>query len=260
VYALGVVVNKIKLILKISNMKKIHLFLIVTIVISFSACKKTDDTVVTPPYKCATCKTTPDAMAANDGSNKGIYKGVVLGSSGTIVFDLQNNGTTITAVMVIDGTTANLSSTVDVVEGQPYVAPFSGTLNGQPVSITFSIGTIGQNPTVTTSSIPGHPNSSFAIVKENSTSLLECFEGTAVAGSETHTFNLILSRGLKVYKGAEKLIGASSSKSFNGNINTANELIDAASNKSIGKLTSDKLDGVFAGGTGPVTVSSKRTF
>jgi hypothetical protein len=149
---------------------------IVTSSVIAISCSKSDDTASTPAYTCTTCKTTPDATAANDASNKGVYKGVIIGSSGTIKFDLQ--GTTITAVMVLDGVTATLTSTVNVVAGQTYVAPFTGTLGGQAVSITFSVGATGQNPTVTTSSIPGHPSSTFSIIKETSASLIECFEGT----------------------------------------------------------------------------------
>ena len=102
-------------------MKKQNLLLALLAILSFSACKKSDDTAA-PAYTCTTCKTTPDALAANDASSKGIYKGVVIGSSGTIIINIANGGTTITAVMVIDGVTVNLTSAVAWVAGQPYVA------------------------------------------------------------------------------------------------------------------------------------------
>ena len=229
--------------------------------ILFVSCKK-DSKKEDSSYTCATCKTTPDAMAANDASNKGIYKGVVIGSTGTIKFDLANSGTTITAVMVLDGVTANLTSTVSIVAGQTYVAPFTGSLNGQPVSLTFSVNATGQNPTITTSSIAGHPNSSFTIIKETSASLLECFEGTySTTRPEAGTFNLILSRGLKLFGGASRKDGSTTSNAFNGTINANNELIDASSNKSIATLTGDNLSATFVDGNGAtVTVKGKRTF
>lgn len=245
-------------------MKKLHFVLTAFALLSFYACKKNSSPVdpALPPYTCTTCKTTPDASAANNTSNKGVYKGVVIGSTGHIMFDLQNNGTTITAVMVIDGTTVNLTSAVSIVAGQTYVGPFTGTLSGQAVSITFSVGSIGENPTVTSSSIPGHPGSSFSIIKETSASLIECFEGSySTTKPETSTFNLILSRGLKVHKGASRKDGTTTSNSFDGTINANNELIDASSNKSLAKLSGDNLAAAFVDGNGStVTVKGKRTF
>ncbi|HEX6915738.1 MAG TPA: hypothetical protein VF145_10885, partial [Chitinophagaceae bacterium] len=94
------------------------------------ACKKDSEEAV---YKCASCKTTPDAVAAHDASSKGVYKGVVIGSSGTVVFDIMNGGNTITAKLTIDGTVVNLTATQTWVNGQPYVSAFTGTMNGQPV-------------------------------------------------------------------------------------------------------------------------------
>lgn len=234
---------------------------IVTIATGAVSCKKSP-TTTTPAYTCAACKTTPDAVASNDGSNKGVYKGVVIGSTGTIMFNLANSGTTITATMVIDGVTVNLNSAVSIVAGQTYVAPFTGTLNGSAVSITFSVSSIGANPTVTTSSIPGHPTSSFAIIKETSASLVECFEGTySTTKPETGTFNVILSRGLKLHGGASRKDGSTTSNSFNGTINANNELIDVPSNNYLATLSGDVLSGKFVDGNGStVNVTGKRTF
>jgi hypothetical protein len=243
-------------------MKKIHLFLLAATAVSFSACKKTNDITATPTYKCATCKTTPDAVAANDASNKGIYKGVMIGSTGTIVFNLANSGTTITALMVIDAVTINLTSTVSIIAGQTYVAPFTGILSGSPVSITFSVGAIGANPTVTTSSIPGHPGSVFSIIKENSAYLLECFEGIySTTKPETGTFNFMLSRGLKVYSGVSRKDNSTGTGTFDGTINANNELLDNSAQKVFGKLVGDNMVGTFLDSNGStVTVNSKRTF
>ena len=89
--------------------------------LTFASCKRQNRN--NPPYSCAACVRQPDALAANDASSKGIYKGIVIGSSGTIMFDIANNGTSITALMVIDGTTVNLASSVSWVAGQPYISP-----------------------------------------------------------------------------------------------------------------------------------------
>lgn len=245
-------------------MKKIiYSFLTIVIITTVTiSCKKSESTPSTPAYTCATCKSTPDAVVANDGSNKGVYKGVVIGSTGTIMFNLANSGTTINALMVIDGVTVNLTSAVSIVAGQTYVAPFTGTLNGSAVSITFSVSSIGANPTVTTSSIPGHPSSSFAIIKETSASLVECFEGSySTTKPQKGTFNLILSRGLKLHSGASRKDGTTTSNPFNGIINANNELIDASSSNYLATLSGDNLSGKFVDDNGStVTVTAKRTF
>ena len=144
-------------------------------VVVFS-CSKDDSKA--PAYTCVSCHDTPDALVANDADVKGVYKGIVVGSTGTLSIDIQNGSSTITATMVLDGITAILTSNVATVAGQAYVAPFTGTYNGSPISITFSVGLGGATPTMVTSDIPGHPNATFQIYKETSTSLIEAFQGT----------------------------------------------------------------------------------
>ena len=243
-------------------MKKIHLIIAAVTMLSFTACKKSEDKV-TPPaaYKCATCKTTPDALAANNSSSKGVYKGVMIGSTGTIMFDIANNGNTITAVLIIDGITVNLTSAVTWVSGQSYTAPFTGTLNGTTVTINFSVGLSGGTPTVTSSNIPGHPTASLNIIKETSSNLLECFEGTyATTLPETGIFNLMISRSLNTWTAVSRKTGTTTSNVGNGTI-TDNKLIDPSqNNRVIGVLNMDGLNGSFVDANGKtVTVTGKRT-
>lgn len=240
-------------------MKKLQFLLATTAILSFSACKKSDSTAVTL-YTCTTCKTTPDAKAANDGSSKGIYKGVMIGSSGTIMFDIANNGSTITAVMVVDGITVNLTANITWVAGQPYVAPFTGTLSGSAVSITFSIGALGQTPTIVSSNIPGHPNATFTIIKETSNSLVECFEGTySTTRPETGIFNLILSRTALIFGGASRKTGTTTSGGFDGTISN-NHLYETVTHTDFGTLNADQLDGSFTDSNGSiVTITGRRT-
>ncbi|MER3464974.1 MAG: hypothetical protein C4329_11740, partial [Chitinophagaceae bacterium] len=73
----------------------------------FTACKKDekkDDT-----YTCTTCKSTPDALAANDNTSKGVYKGTLIGSSGTIMFNIMNGVSNISAILTVDGISATLT-------------------------------------------------------------------------------------------------------------------------------------------------------
>ena len=243
-------------------MKKLHLLIATIAILSLNACKKDGDTVDPPAaYKCVTCKTTPDAVAANNSSCKGIYKGVIIGSTGTIVFDIANNGSAITAVMVINGVTVNLTSNVTWVAGQAYSAPFTGVLNGAPVAINFSVGISGGTPTVTSSNIPGHPDASLNIIKETSGNLVECFEGTySTTRPETGIFNMIVLRTLNSWTAVSRKAGSQTSNTGNGTISD-NKLIDPSQNNgSIGTLNVDGINGSFVSTDGKtVTITGRRT-
>lgn len=243
-------------------MKKLNILLVLAVMaMSFTACKK-DKGSNTSDYTCTTCKTVPDAIAANNTSSKGIYKGVIIGSSGTISFNVANNGAAITALMIIDGTTVNLTSAITWVSGQPYVADFTGVLNGAAVTIHFSVSTDGTNPIVTSSNIPGHPNATLNIVKETSTSLIECFEGIYNSSKpETGTFNIILSRSLGLWTGVARAAGTTSTSNAGTGSITNNNLIDPSqNNKSIGTLNGDALNGSFVDNNGrTITIKGKRT-
>lgn len=224
----------------------------------FTSCKKSSDQTDTS-YKCTTCKATPDALAANDGSSKGIYKGIIVGSSGTITFDIMNNGSTISATAVLDGTTIALTSSISWQNGSAYIAPFTGTLNGAPVSITFSVNANGGSPSVTASNIPGHPNAQLMVIKETSTSLVECFEGTyQTSRSEKGTFNILLSRAAKLWGGVSREDGSNEPEDVDGTINGNNELI--MDGTTIGTLSGDQINGKFTDSDGTlITFSGKRT-
>ena len=184
----------------------------------FTGCSKKSSSSPAPAsYTCTTCITAPEAVAANDNSSKGIYKGVIVGSSGTIKFSIMNGDSTIKAYMVIDGVKDTLTASVAWTSGAAYVSPFTGTLNGQPVSITFSIDANGGNPTVTSMNIPGHADAVLTLSKETSSNLIECFEGSIqdLTTGETGTFDLMLSVSLKKW-GAEVMVSGKSASSVSG--------------------------------------------
>jgi hypothetical protein len=177
-----------------STMKKLltpAFVLLAILSIMVSGCKKDDET--SDAYTCTACTQTPDALAANDASSAGVYKGALLGSSGTINIILLNGGTTNTALVSFDGGTATLT-TQDLSQwtaGQPiYNALFSGVTNtGDSVAAYFSVDANGQNPTVQVL-IPGH-TVVVDVYKELSTSLVKAFEGT-YTGDNQGGFNVIL--------------------------------------------------------------------
>ncbi|MBS1639483.1 MAG: hypothetical protein JST94_06955 [Bacteroidetes bacterium] len=222
------------------------------------SCKKSDDST---PYTCTTCSQTPDAVAANDASSKGIYKGTIIGSSGTIKFDIANNNSTITATLIIDGTTVTLTSTVVPTSSGVYIAPFTGILNGQPISITFSVNSNGSSPSITTSNIPGHPNSVFSIAKETSSALVRCFEGTYhnAGNNEDGTFNILVSTIVKGWVGKSRAKGGSSATDINGTY--ANNILywGQGTTTQIATVNGDTFEGTFNDGSGNITVKGKRT-
>jgi hypothetical protein len=243
-------------------MKRVIICLMVlSSVITIGSCKKDKDDNSNPSsnYKCTSCVSTPDAVAANDGSSKGVYKGILIGSTGTIEFAVMNGTNDITATMVIDGTTVTLTSSIQWANGSPYVAPFTGQLNGQPVAITFSVQQDGSNPQILSSDIPGHPNASFTLVKETSNALIECFEGTyTTTRPESGTFNILLSRALGKFGGEARENGQTETDDVSGTINNGS-LVDE-NGHTLGTLSGDNISGSFQDSNGnTVTITGKRT-
>ncbi|WP_309612584.1 hypothetical protein [Flavobacterium sp.] len=214
-------------------------------------------------YTCATCHDTPEALVANDGSAKGIYKGTEVGSSGTLSINIQNGSSTITGVMVLDGESVILTSSVAYVDGAAYVAPFTGVFDGSPISITFSVAIGGLTPLVTASNIPGHPDATFTLYKETSTSLIEVFEGTYTkTGGETGVFNILLSRALNKWGGValNDEPGSEPDDDIDGTINASNQLIVTGNGVNIGTISGDEIHGSFVdGNSATINITGHRT-
>jgi hypothetical protein len=214
-------------------------------------CKKTSSSTTpsTPLISCASCITAPEAKPENDNSSKGTYKGVIVGSSGTIKFDIGNSDNTIRAFMVIDGIKDTLTATVKWVAGVSYISSFTGMLGGQPVSINFSVDANGGSPTVTSMSIPGHPNAALTMSKETSDNLIECFEGTVsdITTGETGTFDMMLSTKLKKWSAQVRMSGKTSSSGVDGVIDgTKLSFDDGKGSTGSATLSGDKIiDGTW---------------
>ena len=169
-------------------MKKQILFALLAATSLVYSCKKDDNK--SEPYKCATCTTSPDAKAAYDNSSAGVYKGVLVGSSGTIALYLMNGDSVVKALVAFDGKSAILT-TNDLSNWNPgeaiSVAQFTGVIDGQNISAIFSVDANGQNPNVLVN-IPGH-NVTVGLYKETSTALVRNFEGT-YKGDDEGIFNM----------------------------------------------------------------------
>jgi len=181
--------------LKLPPLKIIQVLLV--IIVTFSACKK-DSEVGDDDYICTSCASAPMAVSANNTINKGVYKGVLIGSTGSLIFNIQNTTNTITGTMVIDGKVVDLTcEAVDLDVSTDFEASFTGTLNGHLVIIRFHVAKDGTNPTIVSATIPEHPDAVFLVAKETSDALLECYEGTyTITGdwTEEGTYNLLVAR------------------------------------------------------------------
>ncbi len=161
------------------------------------------------------------------------------------MFDIMNRGNTITATLVIHGVQTTLTSYVQWTANAPYVGNFTGTMNGSPVSIKFSIDMDGTNPVVTSADIPGHPNAVFDVIKETSKNLVECFNGTySTTKPETRTFNMLLSRTAKIFGGIARKDGTSERNEFGGSIDASNQLL-GKDGKVLATLDGDVISGSF---------------
>lgn len=158
------------------------------IVLGLSACKDDDG-----PYTCSSCVDSPEALSVNNSSGKGIYKGVVMGSSGTIKFNISNNDNTISGILVIDDKTIPL--TTEAVFDDGLEGYFNGHMNeDDDVQIYFVVNGNGESYDAQVVSLPGHTNVTIQIAKELSIYLIEGFQGTYTSSADGGVFNLLLYR------------------------------------------------------------------
>lgn len=213
--------------------KKIILSTFIFTVLTIFSCSKKD----TPTNNNLT--DTPAAKAQYDATNLGIYKGVFVGSSGTIVIDISNSGT-LTATLKIDGVTYNFTTNQTVQINQPTTLNFSNGSN----SFTFTVSANGTNPTITNLIINGHPNAAILVVKETSTSIVKCYEGT-FTGGDNGTFNAV------IYNSTIKALARSNvfNKNSEANGTVTNNQIAATGTVSTGATFAGTLNGNSFTGT-----------
>ena len=202
-------------------MKKIILVLLIG-VLTFSC--SSDST------SSSSLSNTPEAKAMYDSSNYGIYKGVFVGSSGSVYININNDGT-IFATLVIDGTTFNYTTT----ESATLNSIISGlTFTNGSSSFDFNVDASGNFATITNITINGHPNANMSVTKEFSDTLVKCYIGS-YSGDDTGVFNLIVSGGeinglaksnsgsetidLEGYETNNVISGAFNGGTFSGNVN-----------------------------------------
>lgn len=138
-----------------------------------------------------TLVTYPDADAAHDEKSGGVYKGVIIGSTGTVKIILQHD--TISAEVTIDGETKVMTPQNMPVGWTSGYALEEVVFAADDWTLTFSVSTNGHNPYVSSVSIPGHTDVAVHIVKEQSTTLVRAFEGSFGKGDSIWgTMNFVL--------------------------------------------------------------------
>jgi|JI6StandDraft_1071083.scaffolds.fasta_scaffold17708_3 hypothetical protein len=158
-------------------------FSIILILTLFSSCKKENN------YN--TFSDTPQANAAFDNSSSGIYKGVFIGSSGTIVMDIGNTtkDSNIVRITIDKQPFVFIQSRIQLLPNDSILIDFKNK-NTDDDFFTFKTDKNGIFAKITNVHITGHPNIQFVVQKELSTRIVKCFEGS-LGGDDNGVINAI---------------------------------------------------------------------
>ena len=127
-------------------------------------------------YKQGT-STSKETKAELDNTNFGLYKGVIVGSSGTIRMEI-NNGDVLTPLRIdfnINNRGEMMFPSSTFTKGEAIV---DATFTGYSSSLTFSVDADGKNPVISNFYVEGHDTVMAIVYKEKSKDVVTCFEGT----------------------------------------------------------------------------------
>lgn len=108
-----------------------------------------------------------------DLSNFGLYRGVFVGSKGTVTVNIMNDNN-VNATFRVDGSEYKFGTTQVIQQNQATTINFAGGGN----SFTFSAAADGSNPVISNLVFTGHPNAKAVILKSLSNSWADIFECT----------------------------------------------------------------------------------
>lgn len=226
---------------------RIHLLMtLAAFAISALSCSS-EDTVPASSFSSS-----PDAAAAEDSKSGGVYKGVIVGSSGAFAVVLQNGIKRIR--VTLDGETRDLTTTSldSWVSGDPLKTVLFASGDWQAM---FSVGAAGNVPSISFA-IPGHANPQVAIFKEVSTAQVRTFEGS-YSGTSSGTWNFI-TQG-PALTGVSRSTDGGTTLTFYGLVNGNSINLDIVNGT--GTISGDNVSGTWtdAGGGGSGTWTGKRS-
>lgn len=205
--------------------------LLTTLILSLCilACKKKDNTPDDKqPGTDHGFVTAPEAVAAEDNKSGGVYKGVLVGSTGYVKIIMQSGTRSVTVTM--DGVTKNLDMVSFIPENWSSGQAITDALfSKDDWKIQFSVDADGNNPKVV-AVIPGHDNIFVTITKEMSVTQVKTFEGTITyQGVSTNSaFNFVTSGELFIGHGrmpseneTHSMFGSVTNTTIKGKINNA---------------------------------------
>ena len=148
-------------------------FLYLLIISLMTACEKSNSEK--EDKHPAGVPTTPETKPQYNNTSFGVYKGVVLGSTGILIIRINNGDNEIKAYLTIDNQKDTLSNTQTLIPGQAIVnLQFVGRIS----SMSLSANADGSEAQINNLTIVGHPNASAIVVHENSTHQVLLYEGT----------------------------------------------------------------------------------
>jgi len=164
----------------LSFMKKIILLFVFSM--TFAGCSSDNNDSSTPDDNLSTA---PEAKVEFDASNYGVYKGIFVGSTGTVYVNINNSGS-VSAKMVIDGTAYNFTTSGTATNGQAIAAL---TFSNGSSSFDFNVLSDGEDPYIDNLNISGHPNANVQLFKEYSFAHIKCYLGT-FSGDSSGVLNI----------------------------------------------------------------------
>ena len=152
-------------------------------------------------HSCSNCDPSTDgklpnesiAKTAYNNSNFGIYKGILVGSSGIVLININNNGTT-NALLTIDGVQYEFNAIEQVTENKSIPIRFKNNND----SFDFMVGKNGENPTILNCNLKNYPQVKIQVAKEQSRSPIKCFQGR-YTGDDAGIFNFYIDEKGGIY-------------------------------------------------------------
>jgi hypothetical protein len=150
-------------------------------------------------YQCETCSRQAMGDPADDGQSTGLYKGILLGGgqTATLEFNVATDRSTGTAkVHLASGDVQSTSFVATPTGTDPTMSPYQYQFTGPALTLMATIeadGSVITQPTVTLGDTAMPPTA--VVSKENSTTLVECFEGTWQAEAGTTTPDTMATSG-----------------------------------------------------------------